>query len=345
MSSSISDALKYFPLYQSKNTVQEVYEKDGIKKFHIIHCDLIGRYNKVSDLFIVNHFYDDSNNRYHNNIFIVAKQKSWFGFKWVACNITHEQYGGYFLDISDVTFEDYIKRHFDILAKAIPFTKMPTIIPLDKFTKTMKEYAYPALESVDWRQDDNYSIPIPDNLSDNDKADLNAITNIYNRLCGNSIVNSTHLQTINGLPSLPLDIVRFAKIKTIPFPYHYIPCGNGDYIYFLNAFHYPEIITSNYIFSSFDQIKDGAYEYNFGGYWQLFVNEAVKQEYIRYGNQLLRQKLLDRLLSIRRDIINFQRDKTRKEIIECFEKLENSINQRNENIGRLIEDKQDIGVV
>ena len=346
MSPVISEVLKYFPLYQSKNTVKEIYRKDESQKFHLIHCDLIGLYNKVSELFIVTHFYNHTENQNDINLFIVAKQKRLFGVKWFAINITNNQFANGRTNIDDNTFRDYLKSNFEVLATAIPFTKMPTITTLNKFTKKMKEYVYPTLDSADWDKNNNYSFSIPDDLTDNDKADSNAIANIYSHLCINSIFSTTLLRGAYDLPLLPLEIAtRPIKIKTKPFPYHYIPCSNGDYIYFLDTFHSPEIITSNNIISSFSQIKDDEHIYYPYLGWRLLVNEAVKQKYISRGNQLLRENFLDNLLSIRRSIIRFQQDNIKEEIMAFFEILENNINQRNANIERLIEDKKGIEVI
>ena len=80
-------------------------------------------------------------------------------------------------------------------------------------------------------------------------------------------------------------------------------------------------------------------------YWTLFVNDAVKQEYISKGNQLLKQDLLKRLLEIRRSIIDFKHKTTQDGILKRFEKLETALTQRNENIWRLIDDKKDIEVI
>ena len=340
----ISDVLKHFPLYQSKNTVQEVYSEDNFDKFHIIRCDLIGLYNKVSDLFIVTHFYEHLSGGVSTNLFIIAKQKSWFGFKWVAFNIQNNELKDGCANIDDKTFGQYLKTHFKTLVTAIPFTKMPAITNLKKFTKRMKEYAYPSIECLDKDASKNeYCISLPENLDEPDKESLNSIKEIYNSFWLSS--PNTGFRTNTRLDSLPLEIIQLCEIKTQPFPYHYLPCVNGDYIYFYDCFERPYVIEAKDVISTFKQVKDDAFSYQMASYWTLFVNDAVKQEYISKGNQLLKQDLLKRLLEIRRGIIDFKHKTTQDGILKRFEKLETALTQRNENIWRLIDDKKDIEVI
>lgn len=340
----ISDVLKHFPLYQSKNAVQEVYSEDNFDKFHIIHCDLIGLYNKVSDLFIVTHFYEHLSDGTSTNLFIIAKQKSWFGFKWVAFNIRNNELKDGCANIDDKTFGQYLKAHFKTLATAIPFTKMPAITNLEKFTKRMKEYEYPAIECLDKDASENeYCISLPENLDEGDKESLNSIKEIYNSFWFFSA--SATFQSNTKLDSLPLKISQLCEIKTKPFPYYYLPCVNGDYIYFYDCFERPYVIEAKNVISTFKQVKDDAFSYQRAYYWTLFVNDAVKQEYISKGNQLLKQDLLKRLLEIRRSIIDFKHKTTQDGILKRFEKFETALTQRNENIWRLIDDKKDIEVI
>ena len=338
----ISDVLKRFPLYQSKNTVQEVYSEDNFDKFHIIHCDLIGLYNKVSDLFIVTHFYEHLSGGCSTNLFIIAKQKSWFGFKWVAFNIQNNELKDGSANIDDKTFGQYLKTHFKILATAIPFTKIPAITNLKKFTKRMKEYEYPAIECLDKDASKNeYCISLPENLDEYDKESLNSIKEIYNSFW----FPSATFQSSTKLEALPLKISQLCEIKTKPFPYYYLPCVNGDYIYFYNCLELPYVIEAKDVISTFKQVKDDAFAYQRAHYYTLFVNEAVKQEYISKGNQLLKQDLLKRLLEIRRSIIDFKHKTTQDGILKRFKKLETALTQRNENIWRLIDDKKDVEVI
>lgn len=338
----ISDVFKHFPLYQSKNTVQEVYGKNETDKFHIIHCDLVGLYNKVSDLYIVTHFYDNLANDNSTNIFIIAKQKGWFGFKWLAFNILRSRFKDDYNAINDKTFNAYLKNHFETLATAIPFTKMPAITNMNEFTKGMKVYEYPVIECLD--QDaskSEYAISLPENLDAHDCENLNSLVEIYNSFYLARAYN--HPDT--KLEFLPLKITQLCEIKTKPFPYYYLPCVNGDYIYFYDCFERPYVIEAKDVISTFKQVKDDAFSYQRAYYWTLFVNEAVKQEYISKGNQLLKQDLLKRLLEIRRSIIDFKHKTTQDGILKRFEKLETALTQRNENIWRLIDDKKDIEVI
>jgi hypothetical protein len=340
----ISDVFKHFPLYQSKNAVQEVYSEDNFDKFHIIHCDLIGLYNKVSDLFIVTHFYEHLSGGVSANLFIIAKQKSWFGFKWVAFNIQNNELKDGGANINNKTFGQYLKTHFKTLATAIPFTKMPAITNLKKFTKRMKEYSYPAIECLDKDASKNeYCISLPENLDEHDKESLNSIKEIYNSFRFSSA--SVAFQSSAKLEALPLKISQLYEIKTQPFPYHYLPCVNGDYIYFYDCFERPYVIEAKDVIATFKQVKDDALSYQMASYWTLFVNDAVKQEYISKGNQLLKQDLLKRLLEIRRSIIDFKHKTAQDGILKRFEKLEVALTQRNENIWRLIDDKKDIEVI
>lgn len=340
----ISDVLKHFPLYQSKNAVQEVYSEDNFDKFHIIHCDLIGLYNKVSDLFIVTHFYEHLSGGVSTNLFIIAKQKSLLGFKWVAFNIQNNELKDGSANIDNKTFGQYLKTHFKTLATAIPFTKMPAITNLKKFTKRMKEYEYPVIECLDKKASKNeYCISLPENLDEHDKESLNSIKEIYNSFWFSSA--STTFQSNTKLEALPLKIFQLCEIKTQPFPYHYIPCVNGDYIYFYDCFERPYVIEAKDVIATFKQVKNDALSYQMASYWTLFVNDAVKQEYISKGNQLLKQDLLKRLLEIRRSIIDFKHKTTQDGILKRFEKLETALTQRNENIWRLIDDKKDVEVI
>lgn len=338
----ISDVFKHFPLYQSKNTVQEVYGKEETDKFHIIHCNLVGLYNKVSELYIVTHFYDNLANDNSTNIFIIAKQKGWFWFKWLAFNIRRSRFKDDYNAINDKTFNAYLKNHFETLATAIPFTKMPAITNMNKFTKGMKVYEYPVIECLD--QDaskSEYAISLPENLDAHDCENLNSLVEIYNSFYLARAYN--HPDT--KLEFLPLKITQLYKLKTSAFPYHYIPCVNGDYIYFYDCLYGPNVIESKGVIATFKQIQDNVRFYQITPYWTLFVNEAVKQEYINKGNQLLKQDLLERLLKIRRGIIDFKNKNTQNEIVKRFEKLETALTQRNENIWRLIDDKKDVEII
>ena len=338
----ISDVLKYFPLYQSKNTVQEVYGKEDCDKFHIIHCDLVGSYNKVSDLFIITHFYDNLVDDNSTNLFIIAKQKCWFGFKWIALNIQNNQLKDGCANINDETFGKYLKNHFEILATAILFTKMPTITNLDKFIKRMEVYEYPAIECLDNETSKNeYYISLPEDLNDHEKGSLNSIVAIYNSFW----FSSAGSQFYAKLDFLPLKISQLREIKTKPFPYYYLPCVNGDYIYFSNCFYQPYVIDAKNVIATFEQVKDDVFAYKNAHCLTLFINEAVKQEYISKGSGLLKQDLLEQLLRIRQSVIDFKHKTTQDGILSRFEKLEAALTQRNENIWRLIDDKKDAEII